>query len=177
MSIIQPSYPADSVSVTATGLASLASSATLVAGYALAVVSNRTNKDDTHQWSVAVKMGTSPTANTQAQLWIIKARSFISATVAYPACFTGSYTGSAGAFTANSAGALQSVGKLAWVGNVDSTTTGGIFEGTGIDIAALFGGNMPMDYFPFFVHNNVAAWDSTGGSFVVTYDRIQYTNT
>ena len=148
-----------------------------MAGFALAAISDRTNLDVSHQWSVAIKTGTSPAANTQIQLWIIKARSFISSTVAWPACFTGSYTGSAGAFTPNSVGALQSVGKLAWVGNVDVTTTGAVYEGTGIDIAALFGGNMPEDYFPFFTQNTGANLDSTGANFIVTYDRIQYTQT
>lgn len=172
----QQNFPADSVTLTATGLASLGTSSTFVAGYALDAVSNRSNLDLDHQLSALITVGTTPTINTQIQLWILAARSFASGTPAYPAPFSSSYTGSAGAFTANSAGVLQSVGKLLWTGNVDSTTSNRVYELTCGSIASLFG-FMPSDWFAFVTHNTGVALNATGGNFTVTYTRVRATST
>lgn len=171
MNTLQDNIPADSVVLTATGLASLASSGTLVAGYALAAVSNRVNLDIDHLLSIALKAGTSPTQPTQAQVWVIFGRSLASGTVTWPDCFSSTYSGSAGAFTANSAGALSSAGILAGVLNVDSSTTGRVYEIVEKSIAGLNSGSMPSDWFVFVTHNMVAALDSTGGNFSATYLR------
>jgi hypothetical protein len=173
----QEKFVADSVILTASGLASLATSSTLVAGYALAAITNRTFLDVAHQLSLTTKVGTTPVTATQIQCWIIKALSFASGTPVWPACFTAAYTGSAGAFTAVSPGILASVGKLIWVGNVDSATSSRVYEGSGLDIPSLYYGNMPSDYFPFFTHNTGVNLDATGGAFAVSYDRIRYTET
>lgn len=175
MATVQINYPADSVSLTVTGLASLASSSSLTAGYALDAISNRTNLDLSHMLSLAIKVGTTPTANTQIQIWAIPGRSFASGVVTWPACFSSSYTGTAGAFTANSAAALASAGVLVGVLNVDSTTTGRVYELQQRDLAACNGGSLWSDYAIFVTQNTGAALDSTGGNFSGSYTRVRAT--
>lgn len=169
----QENLPADSVAITATGLASLATSSTRLVGYALGSVSNRTNLDITHLISIALTVGTTPTINTFIDVWLIPARSYTSGTPAWPSVFDGS----AGAETLPSAGVLQGLGiplKTFWV---DSTTSDRVYEATALDVAAFCGGTMPFDYQLFIAHNTGVNFNSTGSNFTVTYTRKRFTGT
>lgn len=163
-------YPADSVTITATGLASLGSSSTFVAGYELDAVSNRTNLDVTHLLSAKFTVGTTPTVNTQIQVWMIPASSYASGTPAWPDVFDGT----ASAETATSAGILAGLGVLLKSILVDATTSDRAYYISEVDLAAANGGTLPFDYSIFVTHNTGVNFNSTGGNFTMTYTRVQY---
>lgn len=169
----QENLPADSVTVTATGLASLASSSTRLAGYELDAVSNRTNLDITHLWSFKLRVGTSPTANTLIDIWLIPAASYASGTPTWWDVFDGT----ASAETATSAGILQAGGILMKSILVDSTTSARDYYANELDIAAFNGGTLPWDYTIFIAHNTGVNFDSTGSNFTITYTRKRFTGT
>ena len=166
----QQNLPADSVTITATGLASLATSSTRIAGYALAAVSNRTNLDITHLLSGIITVGTTPTTNTQIDVWMIPAHSYTSGTPVWPDVFTGS----AGAASVTSLGILQSCGVPLKSMLVDSATSNRGYPFTQIDLAAANGGALPFDYQIFVAHNTAVNFNSTGGNFTMTYTRVRY---
>lgn len=166
----QTNLPADSVTITATGLASLASSSTLVAGYELDAVSNRTNLDITHLLSAKFKVGTSPTSGTYIQVWMIPASSYASGTPSWPDVFDGT----ASAETATSAGILAACGVLLKSILVDSTTSDRDYYISEIDLAAKNGGVLPFDYVIFITHNTGVNFNSTGSNFTMTYTRVRY---
>jgi|SRR6185369_681543 len=166
-------YPSDSVTITATGLASLGSSSTFVAGYELDTVSNRTNVDVTHLLSGKITVGTTPTINTQIQIWMIPAKSYASGTPVWPDVFDGT----ASAETVQSAGSLAGYGVLLKSILVDATTSNLAYEFSEIDLAAANGGSMPFDYVIFVTHNTGVALNATGGNHTMTYTRVQYQST
>ena len=109
--LLQQSLPVDSVAITATGLAGLASNANRIGGYALPAVSNRGNLDITHLLSGTIRAGTSPTVGTYLDVWMIPAKSYASGVPVWPA----GLTGAAGAVSFASMGVLQRGGGVAQV--------------------------------------------------------------
>lgn len=163
-------YPADTTALTATGLASLGSSSSFTAGYQLDPVSNRTNLDVTHLLSGNCTVGTTPTVNTQIQIWMIPASRYASGTPVWP----DNFTAAAGAVTVTSAGILAGLGVLLKSILVDATTSNRNYFFSEIDLAAANGGTMPFDYAIFVTHNTGVAFNATGGNFRVDYTRVQY---
>ena len=166
----QTNLPADSVTITATGLASLATSSSFTAGYELDAVSNRTNLDITHLLSGTITVGTTPTVNSQIQIWMIPASSYASATPAWPDVFDGT----ASAETVTSAGILAACGVLLKTVLVDSNTSNRPYYFTEIDLAAANGGVLPFDYVIFVTHNTGVNLNATGSNFTMTYTRVRY---
>lgn len=165
--IYQENLPADSTLPTATGLASLASSSTRVAGYEIDAISNRSTLDLTHLWGGKLTVGTTPAINTLIDIWLIPALSYASGTPVWPDVFDGT----ASAETATSAAILAGCGTLMKSLLVDATTSDRPYYFTSLDIAQWNGGTMPWDYTLFFAHNNTAAWNATGGNFLLYYTR------
>lgn len=165
----QQNLPADSVAITATGLASLATSSTRLAGYELDAVSNRSNLDLTHLLSGKIRVGTTPTANKQIDIWMIPASSYASGTPSWPDVFDGT----ASTETATSAGVLAGCGVLLKSLLVDSNTTDRDYYFSEIDLAAANGGTLPFDYVIFIAHDTGVNLNSTGSNFTLTYTRVR----
>lgn len=139
----------------------LASSSTLLAGYARAAVDTTSPSPTATEFehSGKIKLGTSPAAGTQIQIWAIPS---IDGTN-WPTGFSGS----AGAVTPASAGILAGYAKLAQVINVDVTTTGQVCDYE-FSASAVFNGPLPKKYQLWFVHNTGVALDATAGSHTYT---------
>jgi hypothetical protein len=133
-------------------LASLASSATLVAGRESAAVSNTTNLYLDYLLGGKVRMGTTVTAGT-LELWGIAA---VNDTPTYPDVFAGADA----AKTVTTADIKRGALKLLWTAPND-TTNSRDYWWSGISLAAAFGGLVPANHGLFFVHSAVAALDAT----------------
>ena len=165
----QQNLPADSVALTASGLASLASSSNRTAGYQLDAVSNRVTLDITHLLSGKIRVGTTPVTGTLIDVWLIPALSYAAGTPVWPDVFGAT----AGAKTATSFGILAGCGVLLKSLLVDSATSARDYPFTELDLAAFNGGTLPFDYVIFLAHNTGVSLDATGTNFVVTYTRVR----
>jgi hypothetical protein len=141
-------------------LASLASSATLVAGRESAAVSNTTNLYLDYLLGGKVRMGTTVTAGT-LELWGIAA---VNDTPTYPDVFAGADA----AKTVTTADIKRAALKLLWTAPND-TTNSRDYWWSGISLAAAFGGLVPANHGLFFVHSAVAALDATEGNHNKSY--------
>lgn len=166
----QDNIAADSVTITATGLASLATSSTRLTGFSLAAVDNRTFLDLTHQVSLLITLGTSPAVG-QADAWIIPARSTVSGTLAWPDTFDGT----AKAVTVTSLGALLGYGipLKSWQTEAVSNRP---YELVAMDIAAFNGGDMPCAWQIFVAQSTTVNFNATGGNFTASYLRKRKTS-
>jgi hypothetical protein len=171
MSTVKESFAAGSAALTINPQ-NVATSSTFVAGVQSDAVSNTSNLDLDHQLSGTWRSGTTPTANTQVQIWIVAPISDnLSGTATWPDVFTGSNA----ARTVTSVGVLQGFGRLAAILNVDTNTTGRDYPYGPFSIASLYGGWMPTQYVVFITHNTGVNSDSTAGNFNTKYVRIQAT--
>lgn len=144
---------AASGSLTATGWNTLASSTTLVAGYALAEVDNTTNLYLNYEVTCVLPAGTTPTVGTVQEVWII------------PKLEDGSYadvfTGSAASATVTSREVLYGCAfRLGRPVDVASTTSNRVYYVK--DSIVRCCGYMPAKFQLWYVHNMVAAAKSTG---------------
>lgn len=163
---LTPSY-GSTAALTVTNLASLASDATLLAGWSSAVIANGTNLAVSEKISGLIKMGTSPTAAKSVYIYIWAA---LDDTPTYP----DTITGSEGTKTLTSANVRDSGAfRLANVITVDNTSNR-VYPFT-VDVSALFGGHMPKNYGVFIVHNTGAALNAT--QVVSRSDVTKYVNT
>jgi hypothetical protein len=161
-------HPAtDSVALTITA-ASLASSSTFVAGRQSTAVANRANLDLDHMLSGKITVGTTPVINTQIQIWVVAAMSFLSSTLAWPDVVGASDA----ALTWTSTGIRDGAAILAKTLYVDSTTSNRAYSFGQISIAQLFGG-MPTDWAAYLTHNTGVALHATGGNHGLWYFRKQ----
>jgi hypothetical protein len=140
-------------------LASLASSSALVSGRSSVLIDNTSDKFLDRQYSVKIKMGTSPTVG-QIEVWCIPV---MDDTPTYFDTFDGTDKN----VTVTSRGMLVSYGILLATIQMDSTTTGANFS-CYAPLAARVGSIIPRKYQLFITHNCVAALNSTGGNHVVT---------
>jgi hypothetical protein len=168
----QDNIAADNVTITASGLASLATSSTRLAGFSLALVDNRTNLDLDNLFSLLTTVGSAPTQNTQIDVWAILARSTVSGTLAWPDTFDGT----AKAVTATSLGCLQSYGIPLKSFLVDATTSNRAYELVELSIASFNGGELPCAWQPFIAHNTGVNFNATGGNFTASYLRKRKTS-
>jgi hypothetical protein len=153
-----------STAVTIT-LASLASSAT--AGQESAAVDNTTNKYVDYMAGGKVTVGTTPTVNTQIEIWV--AGSYDGTT------YAGGATGSNAALTpTQQAKTYFRLGAVLPVTAATSNITHAFHIGS---IANLFGGVCPIKFSFFVIHNTVAALHATAGNHEIKVQGIQYVST
>ena len=147
--------------------ASLASSATFVAGREATAISNSSNLFVDALLSGAITVGTTPTINTQIEVWVIAA---LNETPTWPDVMDG--TDSAETWT--SVGVRNGAARRIAVLDVDATTSNVAHEFSGISIAEAFGGTMPDDWTIWVTHNTGVALNATGGNHSMEYIGIKY---
>lgn len=138
-------------------LASLASSAGLTAGRESAAYDNSTAKDPDVLISGKISVGTTPTANTSIEVWVVAP---IEDTPTWPDVFDGTDSDE----TVTNREVLLSCGRLGAVISVVATTSNVAYPIAPFSVAQLFGGNMPARFVLFVVHNTGAALNSTGSN-------------
>ena len=171
MATVQVNYPAGTATITISP-ENIATSATFVAGVESNAISNVTNLDLDNLISGTWTSGTTPTANTQVQIWVVPAQTDnLSGTVTWPDVFDGT----ASAETVTSAGILQGCGRLGAVLNVDSNTSNRLYTCAFFSVAALFGGTLPSNYVLFVTQGSGATSNSTSGNHQWQYQRVRAT--
>jgi hypothetical protein len=137
------------------GINSLATSSTWVAGYEWFIVDNTTEMALTWELQGKVRVGTTPTTNTEIRIYLVA--SYDGST--WPDVFDG--TGSAE--TVTSEGVRDGFARLAAVMRVDSTTSDRDYHYF-IDVASHFGGAMPKKVAVFVAHNTGVNLNSTAAN-------------
>ncbi len=171
MATVKELFPAGTTTITISP-ENVASSSTFVAGVESDAISNSTNLDLDHLISGTWTSGTTPTANTQVQIWVVPAQTDnLSGTVTWPDVFDGTHS----AETVTSAGILQSCARLGAILNVDSNTSNRLYTCAFFSVASLFGGELPTNYVIFVTQNTTANSNSTSGNHQWQYQRIQAT--
>ena len=152
----------------------VATSATFINGVQSTVVSNLSTLYADVLVSGVWTAGTTPTINTQVQIWVFVPRDDdLASTVVYPAAFSAT----AAAAGVLSAGALQSGFKLGAVLAIDSTTSNLPYDCAAFSVAALYGGRLPTRWGLYITHNTGVNSNSTAGNHTWTYIGLQDTAT
>lgn len=136
---------------------SLATSSTFVAGYESDVVDNTTNKYLDYKINGKVRVGTTPTINTEIRIYIVS----IQEDGTWPDVFDGTTN----AETLTSVGVGSGFLKLAAVMLVDSTTSDRDYPFE-FSVASFFGGICPDKFLLFTTHNTGVNLNSTGANHV-----------
>jgi len=136
---------------------SLASSAGLVAGYESAVIDNTSDKHFTKKVAGKYTVGTTPTAGTQIQIWVIPMQDDAPT---WPDVFDGTES----AETVTSAAVLAGFGFLARVLYVDASTSNVAYP-FNFDIRSVCG-YMPDKCVLFTTHNTGTNLHATAGNHV-----------
>lgn len=147
-------------------LASMASSATLVAGVESTVIDNTSNKFVDAIVGGKITVGTTPTINTQILVYVFAP---IDSTPTYPDVMDGTDS----VETLTSLGVGRGFLKLAAVLDVDAVTSNVAYPFS-FSVAQLFGGVMPSRWSLFATQNTGAALHATGGNHVLKYEGIKY---
>lgn len=166
MADIKLKYPAsnaDTVALTIT-LASLASSATLVAGRESTAVDNRVNLDLDALVGGLVTVGTSPTGG-RLEVWAYAARKIVSGTPTY-----NFVTGSDAAVTFASVNQRNAALRLLWSAACD-TTTDRPYHMPPTSIAEAFG-KLPPFWGIVLFHSTGVNLNATGGNHEFHYHRV-----
>lgn len=168
---LKPLY-ATPVDLTIT-LASLATSATRVAGRESTAVNNGDSgaRYDDVLVSGKITVGTTPTANTYIDIWVYAARN---ETPTYPTLVTTGLTGSDAAATAATEAIRNNALRLGATILVDATTSDRVYELAPFSVAELFGYVMPRRWGVFVTHNTGVNLNSTGSNHAVTYQGVTY---
>lgn len=148
-------------------LNALASSSTLLAGAQSDQIDNTSNLYDDILLSGSFKMGTTPTVNTEVDVWVVACSD---ASSAYPDVITGAGTA---AKTWTSANVRNAGGKLLKSLLVDATT-GRVFYLSNESVAALFGGVLPQKFVVFITQNTAASLDASSSGGQMNYLGVQY---
>ena len=160
----------DTTALTLT-LASLATSATWVAGRESTAVVNTSNQYIDAMLSGQITVGTTPTANTSIEIWGYAANKIVSSTVTYPDVMDG--TDSAETLTNRQ---TTSGLVLLDVISVVATTSDVGYPFGPISIASAFG-QMPTHWGVFVTHNTGVNLNSTAGNHWIHYQGIKFTST
>lgn len=136
---------------------SLASSSTLLGGYETSWIDNSVNLFTDYIISGRVTVGTTPTANTQIELWALGT---VGDTPDYPDVFDGT----ASAETITNAGVKNGLLKLVAVLQVTATTSDVAHVFTGVSLRSVFGGTLPKRIGFFLTHNTGVALNATAGN-------------
>lgn len=151
--------------------ASLASSATFIAGREGTVIDNGTTKYVDIELSGVVRVGTTPTINTQILIFAFGLRQ--PDTPTYP----DQMTGADAARSVTSVGVGQGFLRLVAALNVDATTSNRDYDFAGVSLLPLFGGTLPKKIGLYLAHNTGVALNATGGQHVFTMQGVTYTIT
>lgn len=152
------------------GVASLATSSSLVAGRESSQIDNSSNKYVDAMVNGYICVGTTPTAGKQIVVYIAGAQeSFATAGVDV-------LDGTDSAETITSAGLGNAFLKIGAIITVDAATSDIKYPFTISSVAAIFGGVMPKFWELFVAHNTVAALNATAGNHLFEYTGITYTN-
>jgi hypothetical protein len=165
MSTVTTTYAA-SATVTC-GVESTASSSTFAAGRESSVIDNTTNKYVDALLAGKIRVGTTPTANTQILVYVFAP---LDDTPTYPDVMDGTDS----AETITSAGVAQGFLKLAALISVDSATSDRDYAFGPVGIAQLFGGIMPPKWAVFVTHNTGVNLNSTAGNHFIKYTGVKY---
>lgn len=145
----------------------VASSSSFVAGVESDAVSNATNKYVDALVSGFWTCGTTPTANTQVNIYVYAQHDD---TPTYQDVFDGTSS----AETVTSAGVLSGVVKLLGTLTVDATTSNRAYYLAPTSVAARFGGVLPKRWGLFIAHNTGVNSNSTAGNHGWKYTGIKY---
>ena len=167
MANVKNSYPGDT-QLTIT-LASLATSATKVAGREGTFYDNTSNLYTDARVSGKITTGTTPTDVKTIEVWIIAP---LNDTPTWPDVFDGTDS----AETATSRGILESLGRLGAIMPTDGTSDRTYFFDIG-SVAALFGGFMPSRFTVFVTHDTAVNLNATGGNHEVSVEPVFQTVT
>lgn len=137
-----------------TGLQSLASSTNLVAGFCSEVIV-ATTPDMDYIVQGAIKVGTTPTANTTIAVYVVPEMNDSGGV--FPSMVS---TGAATTFATVDDRANCS--EFARSAQVPVTTTGVVYPIKPFSVASLFGGWVPRRFCLFVAHNGVAALSASG---------------
>lgn len=160
----------DSTALTIT-LASLASSATLVAGRESTAVDNTSNLYVDAILSGQITTGTSPTADKYIEVWFYAPLKVASSTFTYPVATTTALTGAnaAATFELNQKYQLVLASAVSNIGTSDRKYAIGP-----ISVASAFGGIMPLKWGIFVTHSTGVNLNSTAGNHWMHYTGIKY---
>lgn len=149
-------------------LASLASSATFVAGQESNQIDNSSDKFVDAHLEGFITVGTSPTTTTQIQVHVWGSNESLATTA------KDVLDGTDSAETLSSVGVGRGFLKHAVTLDVDSTTSDRRYDFGNISVASLFGGVMPKYWGVFVTHNTVAALNATAGNHALNYIGVKY---
>ena len=158
---------AASAAITISGIASLATSSTLVAGWSLAEVDNTSDLHLDKIISGKIMVGTTPTANTTIEVWIIPKREDSS--------YHDTFDGTSKAVTVTSRDMLYAYGSLLVAITVPIATSNVGYEFQR-SIAAAMGGAVPAKFQLWIVHSTAVNLNSTGGNHLA-YQKGVYSTT
>lgn len=160
MSTASPAY--QTKQTLAMTLASLASSSTLVAGRESTAADNTT--DDAIDCLVGGKItvGTTPTANTQIQVWAYGSYDGTE--------FSGSALGADGALTPSAKELMRLLVAIPSIAATSNLT----HKWGPYSIAQAFGGVVPPKWGIWITHNTVAALHATAGNHEVEYTPVKF---
>lgn len=149
-------------------LASLATSSTLLTGRGSLAVSNTTNLYLDYAIAGRVTVGTTPTINTQIEVWAYGSRDDVPT---YPDTIDGTDAG----FTITSASIKRVALALVAVLGVDATTSNRAYPFHPASLEWAFAGVIPKNHGLFVVHNTGVNLNSTGGNHVLSRTGIYRT--
>ena len=155
-------------------LASLATSATFVAGRESTVVDNTSNNFIDAIVSGQVTVGTSPTTAKQIVVYVYAPLKVASGTFTYPLATTTALTASDAAATFE----IDQLNQLrfAAAANVIATSDRA-YSFAPFSVAALFGGVLPLKWGLYVAHNTAVNLNATAGNHWFHYTGIKYTST
>lgn len=146
----------------------VATSSTFVAGVESNVYDNTSNKDVDVLVAGTWTAGTTPTINTQVNIYVAAIRDDAPF---YPDVLDGTSS----AETITSVGVGAGFLKLAGVLTVDATTSNRVYDCAPFSVAQLFGGIMPPKFVLFIAHNTGVNSNSTSGNHVWKATGVNYT--
>lgn len=147
-------------------LASLATSATRVAGQESTAIDNGTNLYVDALVSGKITTGTTPTVNKQIDVWVYAAHD---ETPTYPDVLDGTDS----AETITSENVRNSALRLAHVVQIDATSDRAYWVAP-FSVAALFGGILPRRWGLFIAHDTAVALNATGTNHELKYTGVHY---
>lgn len=169
MATITPSYAAKATITCAVHTTPLASSSSFAIGRESTEIDNSTNKYDDAMVEGKVTVGTTPTANTEIQIWIYASFHTAMATNAVDVL-----DGTDSDETISSAGVRGSALRLGASIDVDSATSNRTYWFVPFSVAQLFGGHMPKFWGIFVTHNTAVALNSTGSNHEFSFTGVMY---
>lgn len=169
MATITPSYASKATITCGVHSTPLASSATFVIGRESTEIDNSTNKYDDALVEGKVTVGTTPTANTEIQIWV-----YASFHTAMATNLVDVLDGVDSDETITSAGVRGSAMQLGSRLDVDTATSNRTYWIAPFSVAELFGGVMPKFWGLFVTHNTGVALHSTAGNHEFSFTGIKY---